>query len=59
MADQPEFAAIVTIYRLSQDYGLTIGDSLLIPDPQMHIVRISLKNEVLIAQFNFIRFEFD
>lgn len=57
MADQPEFAAIVTIYRLSQDYGLTIGDSLLIPDPQMHIVRISLKNEVFMVQLN--RFEFD
>lgn len=37
---------MATIYRLSQDYGLTIGDSLLIPDPQVNMIHISLKTEV-------------
>ncbi|XP_046463732.1 tetratricopeptide repeat protein 5-like [Daphnia pulex] len=47
ISDKQDFAAIATIYRLSQDYGLTIGDSLLIPDPQMHTIHISFKGEVI------------
>ncbi|KZS18240.1 Tetratricopeptide repeat protein 5 [Daphnia magna] len=47
VCDKPDFAAIVTIYRLSQDYGLTIGDSLLIPEPQLQTIHVSLKGQVI------------
>ena len=47
VCDSETFAAAVTIYRLSNDYGLTIGDSLLIPEPQMHLISVSIKDEVL------------
>ena len=46
ISDKQDFAAVATIHRLSQDYGLTIGDSLLIPEPNMHTIHFSFKGEV-------------
>jgi len=47
VCDNESSSIAVTIYRLSQDYGLTIGDWLLIPEPLLHNVDVQVNDEVI------------
>jgi len=47
VCDNESSALAVTIYRLSQDYGLTIGDWLLIPEPVLHNIDLQVDDELI------------
>lgn len=47
VCDNESSALAVTIYRLSQDYGLTIGDWLLIPEPVLYNIHVRADDEVI------------
>ena len=48
VCDSESSCIVVTLYRLAQGYGVTIGDSIVIPEPCLKAVSVNFNGEVRI-----------
>ncbi len=47
MVDEKESCFAVTVYNISQGYGVKIGDSVAIPEPFVQTVDVQYKGQVI------------